>query len=616
MMDIIDLLVKWSDIKIIETSICKYCNVKFPITDLEINLLDKHWFKYPEHCSLCNFKLLNSLLNDKHLYHRKDTRNSNNIISIHSDGYLWDVYEVKDYKKLILDDIALDYWVDISDDIYWDFLKLYNIFPRPSRLIYPSLENWEYSSHAWWAKNIYLSYAVFIDCEDIYYSFRVVWLCKNIFNSFTIWTSSNVLSSREILDSHNIFYSNNVLNSSNILFCESIENSKECIFSCNQINSKYKIFNKQYSKDEYLKIKADIYLRINKKNEFNFLLEKYFEFLENNLIIETSKLNKSEKVSWDTIYSSYNCINWFSVIWTRDSVNVSAIWTDANDSMKNIINSIEAWNNCENSVSSWSFWWNLYNIFYSFSIIENSKNIHYSIDIDSCEECIFCIWLKSKKYCILNKQYSKEDYFIKKQEIIQKLKSENKWWDPLPFVLTWFPYNDTLAYDYFSINKLIKSNLEEIIINNKSTWVVKLFNDNFLADWELDLGWKEKIQIKWRTKNKEINIPENSKTIKSEDLPSILDTNDDILKKVIICEETKRPYRIIKQELDFLKSKNLPLPSIHNELRIDKLVTSRPFWQLFIWTCDKCNSKVLSVYKERPKFKLYCNLCYKNFMYK
>ena len=44
-------------------------------------------------------------------------------------------------------------------------------------------------------------------------------------------------------------------------------------------------------------------------------------------------------------------------------------------------------------------------------------------------------------------------------------------------------------------------------------------------------------------------------TIKAEDLPNIDEVDENILKKAIICEETGRPFRIIKQELEYLKKK-------------------------------------------------------------
>jgi len=610
------LLTKNTDINAIKTSICKYCGDYFIITDLEIKLLDKHCFKHPEHCPLCNFKLLYSLLNDKHLYHRKDSKTWRKIISTYSESFSWDIYEANKYKKLVLDDFGLKFSKEISGDIFSQFNKLYNDFPKASRLIYPGLENAEYSSHTWWSKNIYLSYCVFIDCEDIYYSLRVLWWCKNIYNSFNITWSSNIYTSRNIWNSHNIYFWETMIDCSNLLFSKDMNNCKECIFCCNQLNSKYKIFNKQYEKEEYQKIKKDIYKMINNKEQFKILMQKYQIFLNNNIIQESTDTNRCEKVVGENTFDSNNSINTFISSWLENCVNNMAIWNPDTNKISNIFNCVEAGWNCENCIWSSSFGTNIYNIFFSFWVVESSKNIYYSMDIESCEECMFCSWLKGKKYCILNKEYEKEKYFKLKENIIKKLKEENKWWDPLPFLFTWYPYNDTLAYDYFKINKVININWSEEIIDKNSKWIVKLFSDDFISDAELDLWWKEKIKIRWRTKNKEINIPENADTIKAEDLPEIQEIDEDILNKVIICTETWRPFKIIKQELDFLKKHNLPLPTIHNELRIDKLINTRPTWELQLWTCDKCRQETLTVYKEKPKHKIYCNTCYKNFMYK
>jgi len=37
-----------------------------------------------------------------------------------------------------------------------------------------------------------------------------------------------------------------------------------------------------------------------------------------------------------------------------------------------------------------------------------------------CEDCFMCTWLHNKRYCILNKQYTKEEYEAKMQEINTK----------------------------------------------------------------------------------------------------------------------------------------------------------------------------------------------------
>ena len=608
-------LLEKTDIKISKNADCIYCGKNFIITDLEEGLLQKHRFKNPEHCPTCNFKLLNSYLNDKHLYNRVDSKNWKKIISIFSEDFNWKVIDAKEYKKFILDDRWFLFWKDISDDIFSDFINLNKSFPKPARFIYPWLENADYSSHVGRSKNLYLSYCVFTDCEDIYYSLRVIWNCKNIYNSYNIVESSNIYNSKNVWKSYNIDFSDTIINSSNILYCSDISNSQECIFSCNQHNSKYKIFNKQYSKTEYLEVKKDIINKLKSKYSEK-IIKKYLDFKKTELVKECLSMNRNEKVIWDTIYDSKNSFNihiWNSI---ENSINVMTAWDKANDIIINIINSVELGENCENVIWSCSFWVNVFNIFFSFSIVENSKFIYYCDDIESCEEMMFCVWLKNKKYCILNKQYSKEQYFEKKEKIINKLVSEKKWWDSLWLEFSRFPYNDTLSYDYFKINKIINFDKSETIINKNSTWIITVLEDKFISKAILDLGWEKKIDITFRTKNKEINIPENSDTILAKDLPNIDEVNSNILKKVIICEESWRPFRIIEQELEFLKKKWFPLPKIHHELRIEKLVDSRPFWQLFMQNCDKCWENTPSIFKQKPEYKTYCKKCYKDYMFK
>ena len=125
-------------------------------------------------------------------------------------------------------------------------------------MVYPSLENSEYASHSGWAKNLYLSFCVFQDCEDIFYSYRILGQCDTIFNTVDASESSQVYSSRMIESSGNISFSSNVSHSNTLMFCYNMQSSNNCLFCCNQVNAKYKIWNKQYQKDEYEKIFAKV----------------------------------------------------------------------------------------------------------------------------------------------------------------------------------------------------------------------------------------------------------------------------------------------------------------------------------------------------------------------
>jgi hypothetical protein len=54
------------------------------------------------------------------------------------------------------------------------------------------------------------------------------------------------------------------------------------------------IFNTQYSKEEYLTHKKEILEQLNNQKQFDFLVNKYKEFLDKNYISESVNINNCE----------------------------------------------------------------------------------------------------------------------------------------------------------------------------------------------------------------------------------------------------------------------------------------------------------------------------------
>lgn len=609
------LLTQSSDIDIISTRICKYCWDIFPVTSIEKDLLDNQRMKYPEQCWTCTFRMLYSYINDKQLYHRKDTEDWKSIISVMSENYDWPVLEAEKYKKMMIDDVALKYARPIWEDIFLEFKKLYATFPKFSRMTYPALENASYSSHVGWSKNLYLSFCVFENCEDIYYSYRILWNCKNIFSSLDVSGSSQVYSSRMVANSHDISFCSNIFESTSLIFCTNMQNSSECFLCCNQVNAKYKILNTQYSEGQYKKMRQEIAMKITTPEWMREIEKRYKKFLEDTLVEPAINIQNSEKIAGDNIYYSKNNINSFKWIGNYNTVNTILTWNHNEDKMVYLINSIEAWQICENCIGCCSFWGNIQSIFFCNTVSE-CNHCYYCIDIQQCEECMFSVGLRNKKYCILNKEYSKEEYFRLKEQIILRLIEKSQWGEFLWFDISTFPYNDTSGYDFFKVHTVIFPSWEKKIIDPFAQWIVTVFSDSFISDAELDLGGTQKIPVQWRTKEKEINIPLGMTALYSTEIGSIDKISEDILEKAIICEETKRPFRIIQDELQFLKNKWFALPIIHHEVRREKLLQERPIWQLFLSVCDNCHKEMLSVFKTRTVYKVFCSECYRNFMFK
>lgn len=60
---------------------------------------------------------------------------------------------------------------------------------------------------------------------------------------------------------------------------------------------------------------------------------------------------------------------------------------------------------------------NSYESFHGF-MLEKSNNTYFCNDCNNCQDCIGCAFLSNKQYCILNKQYSQEEYEKLKKEIL------------------------------------------------------------------------------------------------------------------------------------------------------------------------------------------------------
>jgi len=209
-----------------------------------------------------------------------------------------------------------------------------------------------------------------------------------------------------------------------------------------------------------------------------------------------------------------------------------------------------------------------------------SSDIYYSDNLVACKNCFWCISLKNKSYCILNKQFSKEEYNTLVPKIIKHMQTTWEWWEFFPSSISPFWYNETVAQEYFPLSK---QEAEE-----------KWFN---WSDYESP-------------------FPKVEKIIPADKLPeNISDIPDDILNWAIECEITKKPFRIIAQELEFYRKHNLPIPKRHPDQRhLDRMKLRNPR-KLFDRKCDKCEIDMKTTYSpDRPEI-VYCEKCYDKEVY-
>ena len=161
----------------------------------------------------------------------------------------------------------------------------------------------------------------------------------------------------------------------------------------------------------------------------------------------------------------------------------------------------------------------------------HSFNLEYCFAIADCEDCFGCVGLRNKKNCILNKQYSEEEYRTKVAEIrdqmmkvpyVDMLGREYRYGEFFPADLSLFGYNETAAMDYYLLTR-----------------------DEALAQ-----GYT------WSDYESEMNVQFSEYEISDD----IKDVKDDVLEKVLKCEVSAKPYKIIPMELAFYRRMGLPIP--------------------------------------------------------
>jgi len=565
--------------KTIQTKQCKKCNSNFDITDKDLEFYKKvspvfNWEKIqipsPTLCPDCRQQRRLSFRNERNLYKRKCDATGKNIISIYSPDKEYKVYDLKFYLSDNWD--ALDYWTDFNfkKNVFSQFNDLLKQVPRIP-FFQSQNENSEYSN---WAQKNRNCYMIFVsDYNEKCYYTNWVWYSTNALDCLWVNKSENCYQCIDCEKSYKCFYSQDLVDCNNCYNCKWL------------IWKSFHIENKKYSKEEYLE-KISL---IKDKKIISWEKVLYFHwFWIENSTWDFLKNSKNSKNCFDSqeLENTSNITYWVSIKDCQDWYVV----VDESNKCYEVISSI----NCSNTLFWYTTWYN--SDCYYTDTCQNSKNL------------FWCTWLRNKQYCILNKQYTKEEYNELVPKIIEKMKQDWEWWEFFPSSMSPFWYNETVAQEYFPISRDVALQHLE---NNQNKQESDKDSDRDVAMLHL---YDNKPIFNWS--DYEPPKPNVEKIISADRLPdNIEDIPDDILNWAIECEITKKPFRIIKQELEFYRKHNLPVPRRHPDQRhLDRMKLRNPR-KLFDRDCDKCWVLMKTTYSPSREELVYCEKCYEKEVY-
>ena len=531
------------------------------------------WEKYkiptPTLCPDCRQQRRLAWRNERKLYRRTCDASGKQIICLYSPDKNVKVYHYNEWWSDILDFISYGKDVDLQKSFFKQFEELLHEVPRISTFN-KMTENTEYGNNLIGDKDCYMLFITFSN-ENCYYGHTIT-SSKNCVDMLWSVESQNCYEWVNVQNCYECFYCVETKNSTNWYFLHDCIGVKDSAFCAWLRNKQYHFLNQSYNQAKFEEIKNKLF------TDAEFLRETkiVFEQLKVHTPVRANSIEQSQDSFWDYLYNCKNCNASFNVMLGEDckycydcfglltSMDVYLWGNESPDTPSQLVYE------CENS-------FNIFNVGFSSTVTYASTNVWYSDNCDSCTHCFGCIWLHHKEYCILNKQYTKEEYEKTISQIIKKMKIDWERGEFFPASISLFGYNETEANAYYPLSK------EDVI-------------------------------AKWRNRydeSHETKIQDGMWQIYAKDIPDdIKNVDDSILDKIVICEITWKPFRIIKQELDFYRRYNIPLPKrCPDQRHLDrmKLKHSR---KLRDRQCMSCWVNITTTYAPESPQVVYCETCY------
>jgi hypothetical protein len=208
-----------------------------------------------------------------------------------------------------------------------------------------------------------------------------------------------------------------------------------------------------------------------------------------------------------------------------------------------------------------------------------SKNILYSDNCHSCDSLCGCISMRRNDHCILNVQYSEEDYDHRVGEILRSLERERVWGELLPISLSPYAYNESAAQEYYPLRA-------EDVAAKGWRWTDELPD---LRGVET-IGWQ--------------SVPDD-----------IEEAPESLVNEIFACINCGKNYKLIPSELKIYKKLPAPIPRRCPQcrhLRRFRKKTPTAIWQR---ECAKCRTLVYTAYSPEHAEIIYCDRCYFNEVY-
>lgn len=584
--------------------VCQSCKNIFFIQSDDFGFYEKIGVPAPTFCPECRLKRRMAWRNERALFRRNCDMCKVGVLSIYhpenkikvfcKDCWWSDKWSAKDY--------AQDY--DFSKSFFLQYKELFEKVPRIASFNTNNVEA-NFSNYVMGNKGIYFSFSSHGNQDSGYLQYSNK--CRSSYDCLHVGNSDRAIGCNYCERLYNCSYLLYSYDCSGCILGRDLHNCSDCIGCVNLRNASNCVFNKQYSKEEYKKIKSEILLS---SLSFQKALDNFDSLCKETPIPESYQTKCVSSVGND-LFETKNLKNVFCAKHSEDSsyVFINALnvrnCLDVNNSTPEIVEySYECQGMSESSNMKFcDSCWNADSFCTYCSACYGSTNL------------FGCIGMKKNSYSILNKEYSKLEYETLLPKIIEHM-NEMPYIDKkgisyaygefFPSELSPFSYNESINFWYFPITK--KESMDR------------------------GLFWRDRDQA---------NV---APTFDPSDDYLLSNINESQVNDIFSCahagncsHQCPGVFRVIKDEIMIYKQAGIPLPTLCPNCRNFERLGQRNHFNLWDRVCacaglKSSNEKYLNTVKhdhgDLPclnKFKspsspdsqdiVYCRKCYQQEIY-
>ncbi len=548
---------------------CPNCSSAFEIADEDVAFLErvapvfngkKEGIPMPTLCPDCRQRRRMAFKNQIYVYKAKSCSDGSNVISVFPENANVKVMDVKEWWEDKHDPLEHGRPFDETKTMFHQLWELLPHVPLFSRAVL-AMENSDYSNNGSYIKDSYLVMnASYVEsssyCEDLFNS-KDCLECTQVYESELCYGCTYC---KRCYNVQNSDFSHDCSDSAFLAYCRSC---KHCFGCVNMQHKEYCMFNEQLTKEEYERRLAE--MDLSSWSGRAAIAEKVKAF-RSQFPVPASHVLQSEDATGDFLANAKNVHRSFFVTGAEDirySFNVITGTRDCMD-LCQYGDKSELLYECTIVGDT------AYGVLFCDDCWDNVQNLLYCLFCVHCHDCFACVGLHNKSYCILNKQYTKEEYEELVPKIIAHMRTTGEWGEFFPAQLSPYAYNHSLAQRYYPMEK-------DEALRQGFTWY-------------------------------EREIDESAQAVNASALPDGLPATDDPI--VVRSEVSGRAFKITPQEIKRYRALGVPLPRSTYDERFEERYAHLGGIHLFERPCAHCRKQVQTTRLPDDAAIVYCHECH------